>query len=35
MASVTARKKQISAYQQAVKKKTAAPKSTGKKNRLR
>jgi hypothetical protein len=34
MASVEGRKKQISAYQSAVKKK-AAPKNTGKKNRLR
>lgn len=34
MASVAARASQISAYQQAAKKK-AAPKSTGKKNRLR
>ena len=34
MASVESRRKKISAYQQAAKKK-AAPKSTGKKNRLR
>ena len=34
MASVERRKKQISAYQSAAKKKTA-PKNTGKKNRLR